>query len=234
MYELESRNMEFSDLPKNNYFYSSIANIAFSYHGHLELFARSFVLSIKANCQNEEEYMQAVDNACELMGISEYISKKFKEVKTLTPSLLAPEFRRINDIETIYFDADKVALKLLGQGLERIYENLISLAHMVISTGFDKVMKLNLKDSEVLQFFRHLRNASSHNGKFLFKSHVLDPKGNLIKPAKWGDFEIIPSLQDKPLFNKSQSNTNKYWDIGDMIDFLLDFENHYPEIKHKS
>lgn len=226
--------MEFSDLPKNNFFYTSIANIAFSYHGHLEIFSRSFILSIKAESKNEEKYFKAIDDATKIMKLSSHVSKNLKEVKTLTPLLFAPEFHRIKNDETIYFDIDKVASKLLADGLELIYDNLIYIAQMTIAAGYDKIMQLKLKDSEVLQFFRHIRNASSHNGKFFFTDAVLDSQGNLSKPAIWRDFNITSNLQNKPLFNKDQSNPNKYWDIADMIDFLLDFENHYPEIKHYS
>ena len=224
--------MEFADLPKKNYFYSEIACVAFSYHGHLELFTRSFILNVKALCENQEQYENAIENATVLMQLSPHVSKSLKEVKTLTPIILAPEFKRINNTKTIYFDANNVSSKLLEEGFEKIYENLISTAQMVISASFERVMQLKLPDSDALQFFRHIRNASSHNGKFLFKTNVLDNDGNLMKSAKWKNFTITSDLQGKPLFSKKQSDNNKFWDIGDMIDFLLDFENNYTEIKH--
>lgn len=224
--------MEFADIPKKNYFYSEIACVAFSYHGHLELFTRSFILNLKALCENQEQYEYAIEKATELMQLSPYVSKSLKEVKTLTPIILAPEFKCINNTKTIYFDANNVSSKLLEEGLEKIYENLISTAQMALSAGFERVMQLNLADSDVLQFFRHIRNASSHNGKFLFYRKVLDNDGNLLKSAKWKNFTITSDLKDKPLFSKKQFDKNKFWDIGDMIDFLLDFENSYTEIKH--
>ena len=106
---------------------------------------------------------------------------------------------------------------------------------MTIISAWEKAMQQNLIDSPVLQFFRHIRNAAAHNGKFHFDKKVIDLKNNtLTQKANWNSFNIQLDLQGKRLIKETKDDNEEFWDQGDLIEFLLDFENYHPEIKKSS
>jgi len=103
---------------------------------------------------------------------------------------------------------------------------------MTIIVAWERILPYKLPDKPVLQFFRHIRNAAAHNGKFDFKKKVIDyQSGELLKDATWNSFEIKVADQDMPLIARHKQDKAAFWDQGDLVEFLLDFENHYPEIK---
>jgi len=224
------KQLEFTDIQKTNFFYPLIATLAFSIHGMNDIFARGFILTVKDTVNSKDEFDLAVNT----MPFSEIAKTELKQFETLTPIILAPEFHKKKSSDYIYFNANKSAKELPHPSLLDIYNQTISIAEMIIIAGYQKLMSYSPEDSDILQFFRHIRNAAAHNGKFHFttgKNGTLDKNGSLKKNAKWADFIITSELQNKRLFNESKSSTEKFWDIGDLIDFLLDLENHYPEIK---
>jgi hypothetical protein len=111
-------------------------------------------------------------------------------------------------------------------------ERNISLTHMIILSAWEQIACLGLPNGPVIEFFRHIRNAAAHNGKFEFHKKVLNKvTGELIKPAEWNTFKITAGLQGKQLIALNKHDNNCFMDQGDIIEFLLDFETHYPQIK---
>ncbi len=108
----------------------------------------------------------------------------------------------------------------------------IEFTHWAIISAWEKILPFNLVDSPSLQFFRHIRNAAAHNGEFHFTNKVIDKlNGELKKNAEWNSFKITASLQGMKLFAETKNDINCFWDQGDLIEFLLDFQNHYPVLK---
>lgn len=105
---------------------------------------------------------------------------------------------------------------------ERIARNLIILsAHTLLVGCYEKIKKLKLVDeSKIVEFFRHIRNAAAHNGKFDVRP------GSLNKPASWRNKIISYTLHDKELFGD-------FFAIGDTILLLQDVEKHISGDKSK-
>ena len=223
--------VNFSDLPKDNYFYETIATFGVSIHGMLEVVNRGLVLNLKDRSKNDDEFNSNIDQIP-----TEYpdnVKENIRNFKTFTPMIFDFQYSKTNSNSSYYFDVDEFSKQIITADLENLCGQLtISIAGMVIISAFEKISSRNLKDSDVLQFFRHIRNAAAHNGKFHFTDSVLNKKnGDLKKFAKWKNFEIKSDLQGKNLFNSSKSSNDRYWNYGDLIDFLLDLENYYPELE---
>lgn len=73
------------------------------------------------------------------------------------------------------------------------------------------IKKAKNPNSELMEFFRHIRNACAHNGHFFITK-------NVSRMAKWRDKEIAKELNGLPLFN--------FIAIGDCLLFLRDVEVH--------
>lgn len=69
-----------------------------------------------------------------------------------------------------------------------------SLAFMLINTAFEAVKQLLSRSNPTHEFFRHLRNAASHGGKWNFRGK--EPKF----PAKWRDREVTADLQGQSIW----------------------------------
>jgi len=97
-----------------------------------------------------------------------------------------------------------------------------NLCSMLINTAYESVKEKNDK-SEIFDFFRHIRNASSHNNKFFFKNW--EP----IRPAKWRKQEINIALKGEknPLFDKNCFGN--FIAIADAILLLWDIEQRITE-----
>ena len=224
------KRIDFTELPKNNFIYPVVFTLAFSVHGINDIFTRSFILNFKKIAKNQVEYSAAVDR----LYLSDSVKAQLKNVKTLTPLINVPEFRKKNSPDFYYFDVDQVSLDITPDKIVEVYKHVVSLAENIIIVGYQKLMTINPKDSDVLEFFRHIRNAAAHNGRFYFKqgkNGPLDVNGQLKKKASWNGFVIDGCLNNSLMFNVSKSSEDKFWDLGDLIEFLLDIENYYPEIK---
>ena len=93
-------------------------------------------------------------------------------------------------------------------------KDFIQISAQILINGCYEIFKENpLKEkvsSEVCEFFRHIRNASSHNGKFIFTE-----KAN--KKAVWRELIITKDLHGVDLFD--------FLAVGDVILLLQDIEN---------
>ncbi len=91
-------------------------------------------------------------------------------------------------------------------------KDFIQLSTRILINGCYEILKenpINRKVSpEIMEFFRHIRNASSHNGSFLFI------RNEPTKLARWRNLEIKKDLDKTELFD--------FIAIGDIILFLGD------------
>lgn len=105
---------------------------------------------------------------------------------------------------------------------ERMVRDLTILSvHTLLVGCYEKIKKLKLGDeSRIMEFFRHIRNAAAHDGKFNIRHDSLN------KPASWRNKTISHALHDKELFSD-------FFAIGDSILFLQDVEKHIAGDKSK-
>jgi hypothetical protein len=92
-----------------------------------------------------------------------------------------------------------------------------SLTQMLVSTCYESV-KDRKKDTPLWEFFRHIRNAASHNNRFFFSES--EPK----RPAVWRKFEIDDSAKghSHPLFGTAC--INEYLATADIFILLREIE----------
>lgn len=213
-------------LNKNSFFYDYITTLAYSQFGINELFSRGFYLQKRNEFPNDLEFIDEIRK----FNFPEEVEEEIFRTQTFTPLIFVPGFVSKNEKTVFRLDPNLSALKFIDD-TRGITDTNIRLTHMTIISAFEKIMQQNLDDSHVLQFFRHIRNASAHDGKFHFDKKVIDPKNNvLIKKAHWKEFNIQPSLQGKRLIKENKDDKEAFWDQGDFIEFLLDFENYYPKL----
>lgn len=213
-------------LKRNNFFYDYITTLAYSQFGINELFSRGFYLQKKHDFPSDLEFNAEIKR----FDFPEEVEEEIFRTQTFTPLIFVPGFISKNEKKVFRLDPNLSALKFIDE-TRGITDTNIRLTHMTILSTFEKTMHQNLENSHVLQFFRHIRNAAAHNGKFHFDKKVIDLKNNvLIKKAKWNNFDIQPQLQGKRLIKENKDDYEAFWDQGDLIEFLLDFENHYPEL----
>ncbi|CAN0302053.1 unnamed protein product, partial [Ectocarpus fasciculatus] len=159
------------------------------------------------------------------------VKSQIINVRTFTPLIFVPGFETKSDGKVYRMDPNYSAAHFVNDTRGRTDVNL-RITRMTIISTYEKMVDKIQDWTNIMEFFRHIRNAAAHNGKFHFNSKVLDKKtGELKRNAKWDKFEITAQLQDQPLFTESKKDDRNFWDQGDFVDFLLDFENHHPEIK---
>ncbi|MBZ5640316.1 MAG: hypothetical protein LAO51_16365 [Acidobacteriia bacterium] len=73
------------------------------------------------------------------------------------------------------------------------------------------------------EFLRHSRNGIAHGGCFHFK------RGEPVRSAQWGRFEIAADLHQTPVFKRSDGSG--MLSIGDPIRLLWDIEQAYPAMR---
>lgn len=215
-------------LDKDNFFYQSVMALSFAQFGINEMFARGFVIKHQALFPDLNDYINYVNG----LDFPTEIKQQILKTQTFTPLIFVPGFRTKDNSKVYRMDPDFSALKFVAEQGGYSDKN-IEFTHMTIISAWEKIMGLNLADSPTLQFFRHIRNAAAHNGKFHFDKQVINQaSGELKLKAEWKKFIVTPTLQDLHLIARSKSDTDFFWDQGDLVEFLLDFENHYPELKH--
>lgn len=223
------KTINFSDLNASNVFHPLVSTFFISIHGMNEIFSRLLIRDLKANSKDENDFFQLIDN--NPINLPKHTKSELKSFRTFTPLVFSFEAVKKNTLESYYFDIDKCSIDFIN--FEKIYSNINKLAELLIINAFEIIQSNNPKDNEVLQFFRHIRNAAAHNGKFYFTENVIDKSSNELKMvAKWNGFEIKSNLQDYKLFNTKKTDDDNFWEYGDLIEFLLDLENHFPELKN--
>lgn len=94
---------------------------------------------------------------------------------------------------------------------------IASCCMMLANTAYESVKQFN-DGSEVFEFFRHIRNASSHLNNFQFNHK--EPS----KAAKWREVEINHNLKgvENELYHKPCFGY--FFGVADLLDLLLDVE----------
>lgn len=213
-------------LDKNNFFYNNIVTLAYTQFGINELFARGFFAE---SLRKYPDY-EARNGYFHKLGFPNDVIDQLNRTRTFTPKIFVPGFTTKDKAKAFKMDVEASAAHFLHD-TRGLSDTNIELTHMTIIMAWEKIVYLELDDSPVLQFFRHIRNAAAHNGKFHFAPKVLDKGSKLLKPAKWKDFEIRGEMQGSVLIVRDKDDQQGFWDQGDLVEFLLDFELAYPEIK---
>ncbi|MBU0697199.1 MAG: hypothetical protein KKE39_11870 [Bacteroidetes bacterium] len=214
------------NIDKNNFFYSSITTLVYAQFGINEMFSRGFMTKAWVTHKNDFEGFQKYIFS---FGFNSSINNEIFKARNFTPLIFVPGFLKKDKTIAYEFDPYQSAVEFVNDTGGRTSAN-IELTHMTILKAFEKIADLNLS-GDVFEFFRHVRNASAHNGKFHFHKKVLNKEGELLKIAKWENFEIKASMNGLYLIMEHKEDTTSFFDQGDLVEFLLDFENHYPEIK---
>jgi hypothetical protein len=213
------------NLDKNNFFYNSITTLAYAQFGVLELISRGFMIKALKAHPDPVDFQKYIESC----KFNSDIQKEICKTITLTPLIFVPGFSTKDKKRTYEFSPNQSSIEFLND-TNGITQTNIELTHMTILTSWEKIIHFNLS-GPVFEFFRHIRNASAHDGKFNFYKKVLSPNGELLKIAKWRDFEIKSSYKNMNLLIKTKDDNDGFFDQGDVVEFLLDFEKHYPEIK---
>lgn len=216
------------NLDKDNFFYQAVATLSFAQFGINEIFSRGFYLKHRVLFPENNDFIHYIES----LPFPNDVKQEIYKTQTFTPLIFVPGFMTKDKNMTYRLDPHPSALQFV-EDQKGLTDKNIELTHMTIITAWEKIMQFNLADSSVLQFFRHIRNAAAHNGKFYFQPNTIDNKtGELKKEAKWKSFEIKSSLENMTLISKDKNDKTSFWDQGDLVEFLLDFENHYDEIKN--
>lgn len=214
-------------LDKKNFFYDNIVSLAYTQFGTNEMFSKGlFIKAVKKypDIHDRDQYFRT-------LGFPDDVRDQLSRTRTFTPKIYIPSFIKKDKTNAFTMNIEASAIEFLNDTKGRSGKN-IELTHMTIITAWEKIIDLNLTDSAELQFFRHIRNAAAHNGRFYFSKNILNKQnGQLFKKAKWKDFEVTASMQDQALFVLTKDDHIGFWDQGDLVEFLLEFELHYPEIK---
>jgi len=215
------------ELDSSNFFYQNIMTLAYSQFGINELLARGFYNFKKSQFPDETLFIKEIESN----NFPLDVEKEILNTETFTPLIYVPGFLTKDRSKSYEIDIDESARKLFFEA-EYPFDANSQLTYLTIITAWEKAMVHKLQDKPVLQFFRHIRNAAAHNGRFHFEKNVIDEKSReLKKKAQWNQFEIKSSLQNMKLIPKFKEENEAFWDQGDLVEFLIDFENHYPELK---
>ncbi|MCM2681089.1 hypothetical protein [Echinimonas agarilytica] len=105
--------------------------------------------------------------------------------------------------------------------------HIASCCIMLANTAYESVKDYN-DGSELFEFFRHIRNASSHLNTFQFNQR--EPA----HPAKWRGATIDHRQkgQHNPLFG--QQCFGHFMGVADLLDLLMDIEKKIIELQEKS
>lgn len=216
------------DLDRSNFFYEDIVMLAYTQFGINELFSRGFfifAMNLYPDVSSRTNYFNSLE-------LPKDVIDQLQRTRTFTPKMFVPGFLTKDKTRAFLMDVESSAIRFY-QDNQGITNKNIELTQMMIIMAWEKIIPLNLPDTPVLQFFRHLRNAAAHNGKFHFTKNAIDVKtGELIKPAVWHNHEIKAPMQNQPLIVVTKDDQNGFLDQGDIVEFLLEFETYYPQIKN--
>lgn len=215
------------NLDKNNFFYSNVVTLAYTQFGIDELISRGFFIQKCKEYPNRSSFIQHIKT----FNFPKEVENQIFQTRTFTPKIFVPGFTTKDKKTSYQMEPDTSAVQFLND-TQGITNTNIELTYMTILIAWEKALIFNLNNTPVFQFFRHIRNAAAHNGKFHFEKKIIHQQtGELIKKAEWKNFQIISSMQNMPLVACDKNDTTNFWDQGDLVEFLLDFENQYPQLK---
>lgn len=152
-------------------------------------------------------------------GEADAIIRRLAETPHL--ELVNPINLAVTHGERFKLDAEFMAKELANNFDYHAPYTLVAL-RMLLLAAYEISKPWKVENDPLWEFFRHVRNAAAHNGRFRIDA---EPK----IPARWGTFEIKDtSLDGVPLFKPPNEGL---FHLGDAIAFLHDVEVATPTMK---
>lgn len=219
-------NNAFIEKFNSSVFYSLISNCIASIHGNLDLVSRGLINSIIANKFNKEQIELLLSTA----KMKDDFKSGFVDNPSKTP--LFGQLQFINSLNDKKFEIDIDGLSnLIFTRKFNPVDHINQAIRILIITAYQFTKQYNDK-SPIWEFFRHIRNASAHGGKFNFTYNSYEKKQEPVRKAKWHSIEIVGQLQGTKLFVEKPGVGLLY--AGDIVLLLMDIEDQYPDIKSMS
>lgn len=213
----------FLDKLSGSVFYPLISNCIASIHGSLDITSRGLINEIQVRNLNRNETEALLSSA----KMNEKIKLEFLNNLVKTP--LFGQISFTNSINEQKFEVDIEELsKQVFQKKFNPSHHIYQAIKILIITSYEVTKEINDK-SPIWEFFRHIRNASAHGGRFNLLFNKYEKKQEPVREAKWRSKEINESLHGTKLLIESPDIGLLY--TGDVILLLLDIEDQYPMIK---
>lgn len=152
------------DLDKRNFFYRTITTLAYTLFGVNELYSRGFITLKLHEFPIRSNFEKEIDRFEFPLTVKDQILR----TRTFTPLIFVPGFTTKDKSRTYQMDPNKSAVHFIRDTRGRSQTNL-ELTYMTIILAWEQIQKFDLHRSPVKEFFRHIRNAAAHNGRFNFR-----------------------------------------------------------------
>lgn len=209
---------------KESTFYPLIKNIIYTSHGVIDLISRGVIHHYQQikNLKGEREADDFLDG---FFDISEDVKEMINKNPHTAPLTMVSQII-FSNVKPVTIATDKIAIELAGEILNSDFsEPLNASMEYLLITAFALTSKQyrEHKDEPLWLFFRYIRNAAAHGGKFYFAKS--DPTDSDPKETQWNGFIINKSLHGRKLFKTTKKDG--LLKFGDAILFLLDIEREY-------
>lgn len=167
---------------------------------------------------------RSIDDAMSQLGGPTVISDQaLASLRQSLEAVMGPlELRSEFSANPIRVDVDDIAREI-AQNSTYLADSLLYALGAVFILAHEMSIEKPWHDQGPLwEFLRHCRHAAAHGGRFNLRS--IEPR----RPAKWGPFEITPSLQGTPLFKRTDGSG--MLSPGDPIRLLWDIEQSCPQM----
>lgn len=198
-------------------FYPLVSNCIASLHGNLDLISRGLINYIQIQNLDKSQ----IEDLLSQLTLNEKYRVGFIDNPAKTPLIDQLQFISIVNDDKLIVNIDEISSLILQRNFD-VISQLNQAARILTITSYEFIKQLK-DESPIWQFFRHIRNASAHRGKFSFNTN--EPT----KEAKWQNIEITKELDGADLFISSENKGLIY--AGDVLLLLLDIEEQYPNIK---
>lgn len=196
------------------YFSPLIQNYLNSVHAIIELSSR-FIINELNEVRKDGE--AAVDVFLSELECDQDYKKGLLKNHSVTP-LMGDQILAFPNGQKIVIDPIQLARYLL-HNQERMIENNFRQVEYMIITAYALTEGKYRNNDPLWQFFRHVRNAAAHGGKFNLQRNQPD------KPAEWGEKRIERGLNGKRLV--SFIGQEGFLETGEIILLLLSVEEKF-------
>lgn len=203
----------YADIKKST-FSPLIQNYLNSVHAIIELSSRLLVNDLNEIQKNGEAAVNAF--LSELASGPDY-KEELLNNHNVTP-LMGEQILAFPNGQKIVIDPIQLARYLL-HNQERMIENNFRQVEYMIITAYALTEGKYRNNDPLWQFFRHVRNAAAHGGKFNLQRNQPD------KPAEWGEKRIERGLNGKRLV--SSVGQEGFLETGEIILLLLSVEEKF-------
>ncbi|GGF76654.1 hypothetical protein GCM10010912_22210 [Paenibacillus albidus] len=198
---------------KQSTFYPLIMNYLCSVHGIFELSSR-FLINLFKDSDKEK-----IDHMISGLVINDKTKEEFKNNFNLTP-LMGNQILTFSGTQpNVVIDIDDLANQVLEynkDGFDYLFHGAL---YFLIINSYALTVDKHYSDDPLWQFYRHVRNAAAHGGKFNFNKNQPD------KPSEWKNMRLEASLNKTHLIDTIDQKG--YMKFGDIILLLLDIENKF-------